>query len=284
MKHIVRLLVVLVIACGIGLGIYFVARDNAPFVLSEYLIEENNLKKQHNENLFSLKENLDSTSENYSAFCQYEEIYKGLEISAKTYETILNSVSLDKNEVNKIKNNFNAFNEKLKTLDNSVTLMKNYLDPEKTENPATSEERSRERKVNLDFKSVIEQFLVVNDYFEDLTLKKVYNNKCFDNLINLHIAKNLIAKNCVNSNNKNYGLLLGVQNKIQAFCDKNQNASKDTVKFSILFAGYNKNSWNGKFKEYFDNDEVIASENEVKVADFNKLLDYLNMGVYYEKV
>ena len=281
MKHIVRLLVVLVIACGVGFLIFKVANNNAPFVLSEFAIKENASNKQFNENLDLLKEKFSTTSENYTKFCQFNEIYKSFDDTLNYYENILNGVSLSKNEIEDIKKGFNSVHERLNTLDVAVNSLISYLNTEEA-NP--SQTNGREIKVNEEYKNVLKECLNLNLALENLIVSKVYNNKCLDPTMNLYVCKNLLVKCHFNSDFKNFGFLSSVQNKISDFVLNGENASDNLVKFVVLFGEFDKIDWQNRFIEYFQNNEVVESENKISVTDFNNLLDCLNKEAYYEKV
>ncbi len=281
MKHIVRLLVVLVIACGVGFLIFKVANNNAPFVLSEFAIKENASNKQFNENLDLLKEKFSTTSENYTKFCQFNEIYKSFDDTLNYYENILNSVSLSKNEIEDIKKGFKSVHERLNTLDVAVNSLISYLN---TEEANSSKTNGREIKVNEEYKNVLKECLNLNLALENLIVSKVYNNKCLDPTMNLYVCKNLLVKCHFNSDLKNFGFLSSVQNKISDFVLNGENASDNLIKFVVLFDEFDKIDWQNRFIEYFQNNEVVESENKISVTDFNNLLDCLNKEAYYEKV
>lgn len=281
MKHIVRLLVVLVIACGVGFLIFKVANNNAPFVLSEFAIKENASNNQFNENLDLLKEKFSTVSENYTKFCQFNEIYKSFDDTLNYYENILNSVSLSKNEIEDIKKGFKSVHERLNTLDVAVNSLISYLN---TEEANSSETNGREIKVNEEYKNVLKECLNLNLALENLIVSKVYNNKCLDPTMNLYVCKNLLVKCHFNSDFKNFGFLSSVQNKISDFVLNGENASDNLIKFVVLFGEFDKIDWQNRFIEYFQNNEVVESENKISVTDFNNLLDCLNKEAYYEKV
>lgn len=283
MKHVVRLLVVLIIVCGIGFGIFALVNKNAPFVVETFVINQNKSNQEAENNIDVVKQKMSSTSLNYDKYSQNYEIYKSIKNGLVYAENLLSSTSLNAQEANIIKNGFKDFGESLKDLNAALVSLKAYLDLPSSEQNDT-ELAGRENKANEKFNIVISQFLKLNDDMLEIGENKIYAGKSYDPEFNLVRMKNILTNASLNSSMKNADLVISMNAKIELLNQNKDKIDNEMVKFVVLYNKYTKAEWQTCFNEYFESDEYIGGENKVSFSDFNLLLSYINKEAYYEKV
>ncbi len=283
MKHVVRLLVVLIIVCGIGFGIFALVNKNAPFVVETFVINQNKSNQEAENNIDVVKQKMSSTSLNYDKYSQNYEIYKSIKNGLVYAENLLSSTTLNAQEANIIKNGFKEFGESLKDLDNALASLKAYLDLPSSERNDT-ELTGRENKANEKFNIVISKFLKLNDDMLEISENKIYAGKSYDPEFNLVRMKNILTNASLSSSMKNADLVISMNAKIELLNQNKDKIDNEMVKFVVLYNKYTKAEWQTCFNEYFESDEYIGGENKVSFSDFNLLLSYINKEAYYEKV
>ena len=283
MKHVVRLLVVLIIVCGIGFGIFALVNKNAPFVVETFVINQNKSNQEAENNIDVVKQKMSSTSLNYDKYSQNYEIYKSIKNGLVYAENLLSSTSLNAQEANIIKNGFKDFGESLKDLNAALVSLKAYLDLPSSEQNDT-ELAGRENKANEKFNIVISEFLKLNDDMFEIGENKIYAGKSYDPEFNLVRMKNILTNASLSSSMKNADLVISMNAKIELLNQNKDKIDNEMVKFVVLYNKYTKAEWQTCFNEYFESDEYIGGENKVSFSDFNLLLSYINKEAYYEKV
>lgn len=283
MKHVVRLLVVLIIVCGIGFGIFALVNKNAPFVVETFVINQNKSNQEAENNIDVVKQKMSSTSLNYDKYSQNYEIYKSIKNGLVYAENLLSSTSLNAQEANIIKNGFKDFGESLKDLNAALVSLKAYLDLPSSEQNDT-ELAGRENKANEKFNIVISKFLKLNDDMLEIGENKIYAGKSYDSEFNLVRMKNILTNASLSSSMKNADLVISLNAKIELLNQNKDKIDNEMVKFVVLYNKYTKAEWQTCFNEYFESDEYIGGENKVSFSDFNLLLSYINKEAYYEKV
>lgn len=283
MKHVVRLLVVLIIVCGIGFGIFALVNKNAPFVVETFVINQNKSNQEAENNIDVVKQKMSSTSLNYDKYSQNYEIYKSIKNGLVYAENLLSSTSLNAQEANIIKNGFKDFGESLKDLNAALVSLKAYLDLPSSEQNDT-ELAGRENKANEKFNIVISKFLKLNDHMLEIGENKIYAGKSYDSEFNLVRMKNILTNASLSSSMKNADLVISMNAKIELLNQNKDKIDNEMVKFVVLYNKYTKAEWQTCFNEYFESDEYIGGENKVSFSDFNLLLSYINKEAYYEKV
>lgn len=265
-QHILRLLIVLVIAVGIGIVVYFAVRDNTPFLVSNYI--QTNIQEDK-----ELKDNLNELSSKVNA--KYNEdvaIYGIGENNSKYYASALINVVLTKEEANVVRAVYKEYRNDVKQLITSTNSLISYLNET---NPNSLELEGRKDKVNTDFNEVNKSLYKVNVFLESLVNSKIYAGENFNVNFTLKSTLNILI-NAYNKTRNNFSLIDSVNTKIVALETNNSNSSSEAVKFVVKFNQMGRQEIENTFVSYFTNG--VASD------DLNILLNFLNSEVYYEEV
>ena len=281
MKHVVRLLVVLIIACGIGFAIFKIVQNNTPFSLNSYILSQQETFNKTDSGIESLSSKFNHASSSFETFSRYNEIYKSLKSDLSFCENLLNSTSISKNEANEIKENFENVKTNMNNFVDAMNSLKSYLDLPLEEQSST-EIDGREKLVNEKFNAVIIAQINLESLLLKLTNTKVYADNCFDAGFNLIDCKKILIKSYLKTGNK-FDLFASVNLKINEFFENNQKLNEKLEQFIILFKQYTEKNWQDRFDEYFEFNEVIK-DSTISVSNFNYMLNYLNLEAYYEKV
>ena len=262
-QHILRLLIVLILAVGIGFVIFYLVKDNSVFNVSSFAKEEFN----KNSNSYSLVEELrDEAVIITNNKTIYDSLYESFNYYAKF---LVNNVSKD--ERDSIKTSFQTFNEKYAELNFSLNSLKNYL---QEQNRNETELNGRKEQVGEDFKNLNLSLYSIALKLENLVKVKVFNNTYLDATFALTSSKNLLLKTYLDINNgSKYSFVKSVADKVTALKEHNYFASEDSIKFAIKYNSIH-NDVSTLFHDYIDND--------VTNSDLNDLLIKLNKEAYYE--
>lgn len=265
-QHILRLLIVLLLVVGIGFIIYFVVRDNTPFVPTSYI--SNNIQQDE-----KLKENLTTLSSSVnSKFTEDVVIYNIYNETSEYYASLLVNITLNKVEASQLKNIYSDYRKKVNTLVASTNSLINYIG---LENANENELLGRKEKVNLDFNALNKSYYNVVTSLENLVNSKIYAGKNYSVLGVLKSSLTILT-NSYNLTRNNFTLIDNVNNKINAFELNNLRASESAVIYSIKFNELNRQTLIESFNAYF---ETSALTDDVTI-----LLNFLNSEVYYEEV
>lgn len=281
MKHVVRLLVVLIIACGIGFAIFKIVENNTPFSLNSYVLSQQDIVSKTDSGIESLNSKFNHESSSFEIFSRNNEIYKSLKSDLNFCENLLNSTSISKNEANEIKENFENIKTNMNNLIDVMNSLSSYLDLPESERSAT-EIDGREKLVNEKFNAVIVAQINLDNLLLKLTNTKVYADNCFDAGFNLIDCKKILIKSYLKTGNK-FDLFESVNLKINKFFENEQKLDEKLEQFIILFNKYSEKDWQDRFDEYFEFNEIVKESN-VSIEEFNYMLNYLNLEAYYEKV
>lgn len=281
MKHVVRLLVVLVIVCGIGFAIFKIVENNTPFSLNSYVVSQQETINKTDSGIENLSSKFNPEGLNIDTFSKYNEIYKSLKSDLSFCENLLNSTSISKNEANEIKESFENFKTNMNSFVEAMNTLNSYLD-ENDKDKSQTEIDGREKLVNEKFNAVIVSQLNLQTLLLNLTNTKVYEDNCFDVDFNLIECKRILIKSYLKTGNK-FVLFSNVNLKINEFFENNQKLNEKLGQFVILFKKYAKEDWQNRFDKYFEINEVVE-ETKISSENFNYMLDYLNLEAYYEKV
>lgn len=265
-QHILRLLIVLILAVGIGFVIYFLKRDNTPFVpttfIASYINEDEDLK----DNLSAL------SSKANSKFEEDVVIYNIYEDTLEYYSSLLVNINFNKKEASTVKNLYKEYRNKVDDLIFSTNSLLEYLD---LENQNATELSGRKEKVNTDFNALNKSYYKVVTFFENAVNDRVYNGKNY-NTLGVLKSNLIILTNSYNENRNNFSFLSDVNAKINDFVENNCNSSDSAIRYVIKFNQIDRQTLLNSFNTYF----VNGTTND----DLNILLNFLNSEVYYEEV
>ena len=280
MKKIVKLLIVLIVLCGLGFVIYKVVDKPETLNMNEYVSSQNEKINKTNGDLTNIKAKFNTTGENYSKVSLESNLFEEINSATSFYFDLLGDIELDKNDIKKIKSISTKFESALSELDEAITSLDNYL---KLENKNDSEIFEREKKICEKLEILNNLSFELNENFGNICESKIFAGKSFDLGFKLVECKTMMIKSCKNAGGNNFAFLTAVENKISDFFANNQNANNEMIKFVILFNNFEKSDWQHCFDAYFESGNV-ASYNKISQTDFNNLLNCLNKESYYEKV
>lgn len=265
-QHILRLFIVLVLIVGISAVVFFFVKDNTPFVVSEYIITNQNKDKELQESITAL-----GTKGN-SKFTEDYAIYKMQNETSDYYASLLVNVNLSKKEAKEVKTLYSNYRKKANTLNSSIKSLINYT---LLSNPNQTELEGRQLKVNNDFNALNKSYFNVVVHLENLVKNKIYKGQNYNVVGSLKSSLNMLI-NAYNQTRNNFSFVSKVNDNINALILNNSYASSDIVKFVIKFNELNKQTLTENFVTYFTNGAI---NNEMNI-----LIGYLNSEVYYEEV
>lgn len=264
-QHILRLLIVLILAVGIGAIIYFAIQNNTPFVITDYINTESKKDVQVETNFNNL------SSLNDASFSENVFIYNVFEDSINYCVNLLTNAKFEKSEASQLKSAYKSYHEDMITLNNSMEILKDYL--EDAEQNAT-ELAGRKEKVNSDLVKVLKEKSNIVQLLNKLTTEKIYGGASFDTRFVLNNTIDIMS-DCYLNFNTNYTLLNSVNIKYNDFVSSKKVANDDMVKFVIKFNEMTENVVKQDFEQYFNN--------ETESDNLRTLLSFLNSEAYYEK-
>lgn len=264
-QHILRLLIVLILAVGIGFVIYYLVKDNSTFSVSDYAKEEFNKNSETYNLIETLRDDVNAT------FINNKTIYDSY-LESFNYFTGFLTDNVTKNERDSIKVSFKDFNEKFASLKVSLKSLQNYLNEQ---NANQQELDGRKNKVCDNFNELNLSFYSLNLKLENIIKTKVFNNSYLDGTFALTSSKNLLLKTYLQLNaNSKYSFVKSVADKVTALKNNGYRINEDAVKFSIKYNSVYSNVAS-LYYNYLDSD--------VTTADLNELLERLNKEAYYEE-
>lgn len=265
-QHILRLLIVLVLAVGIGLIIYFAVRDNTPFVPTTYITNNIEANEDLNENLTTLNSKVNAK------FGEDVVIYNIYNDTSCYYASLLVNKTLSKSEASDLKKLYNDYRNKVDDLMFSTNSLINYLG---LQDQNAEELEGRKNKVNTDFNALNKSYYNIVVKLENLVTSKIYSGKNYNVVGSLKSVLTMLT-NGYNNTRNNFSLVSDVNTKINSLIQNNSNASKDAVKFVIKFNSLDKQTLTNDFKNYFETSTVNDN--------LNILITFLNSEVYYEEI
>ena len=265
-QHILRLLVVLALVVGIGVVVYFIVRDNTPFVPNVYITNNINEDAELKTNLSNLNSKVNLKFEEDAV------VYNIYNETSKYYASLLINVELSKEEANEIKNLYKNYRTKADSLIFSTNSLIDYI---ALEDQNTTELAGRKEKVNTDFNALNKSYYNIVSHLENVVNTKIYGGKN-NNVLGVLKSTVIVLTNIYNENRNNFNFLSAVNEKLLEFTENNCDASDDAVKYVIKYNQLEKQTIINDFKNYFSSNTTSD--------DLNILINFLNSEVYYEKV
>lgn len=262
-QHILRLIIVIVIALGVGLTVYFVTRDNTTFNADVFVREEINKNEDTYNKIISLNDKVNND------FLNNKTIYDSLNESVKYYSNFITNINLNQKDRNNIRKQYENFDKCFSELKISLNSLESYL---KETNQNETELNGRKEKVVLDFENLNKSFVSVNTEVEKIVLNKVFDKKYLDATFAITSGKNLLIK-CYLNNKTKYATVSGVIEKVSNLKENNYNVTDDAVKFAI---NYNKN--------YKEAEGIFTNYLLDKNIEDDFLINFLTSGDFYEKI
>lgn len=262
-QHILRLIIVIVVALGVGLTVYFVTRDNTTFNVDVFVREEINKNEDTYNKIISLSDKVNND------FLNNKTIYDSLNESVKYYSNFLTNINLNQRDRNNIRKQYENFDKCYSELKTSLNSLESYLNET---NQNETELNGRKEKVVLDFENLNKSFVSVNIVVEKIVFNKVFDKKYLDATFAITSGKNLLIK-CYINNKTKYATVSGVIKKVSDLKANNYNVTEDAVKFAI---SYNE--------DYKGAEDIFTKYLLDQNIDDNFLINFLTSGDFYEKI
>lgn len=263
-QHLLRLLIVLILAVGVGFTIYFLVKDNSKFYVNDYSYQFFTEKNELNKKIEDL------TPYGNDTFLVNKKIYDSLKESLDYLNSRLINTTLTKNEREIVKESFRNLNNEYKNLDKSLISLESYLNET---NKSETELSGRKERASADLNKVNKQLYILNNNVENLVLSKIYNDNYLDASFAINSAKNKMI-NCYFSTLKQKNFVLDT---IQKFTELKNNNFKASSSAFIFARNYNQ------AKENIDSLFLNYYETENADVNFSNLLNFLKSEGYYEK-
>lgn len=262
-QHILRLIIVIVVALSVGLTVYFVTRDNTTFNVDVFVREETKKNEETYNKIISLNDKVNND------FLNNKTIYDSLNESVYYYSNFLININLNQTDRNNVRKQYEKFDECYSELKTSLNSLESYLNET---NQNETELNGRKEKVVVDFENLNKSFVSVNSAIENIVFNKIFDKKYLDATFSITSGKNLLIK-CYLNNKTKYATVSGVIKKVSDLKTNNYNVTDDAVKFAI---SYNK--------DYKSAEDIFTKYLLDQNVDDNFLINFLTSGDFYEKI
>ncbi len=269
-QHIIRLVVVLILAAIIGFAVYKIVDKNTPFKMNAYFVEQNEKIALTESNLTKVK---DKVNEEFQTNLK---IFVGYKTDLSEYVKFLNAYEISKEDGQKIKIKFATLVEKTTVVNSTVEELENYLGLSDANADTLNGIKG---KLNDKLSTCLDEFYSLNNFVATFVESKIFAGKSYDTTFVLLNVRDIIFetyKNLETKTTDNRTFVNKVNTKIDKYLQNGENPTTNILKLAVEIGKFDETELIENFKLYF--------ESGATVGDFELVIKYLSSEVYYEKV